>query len=293
MGERFEVLDEHLARDTASGLIWARDALSAGFSLSWAEALDFVRGLGAEGRWGRGGWRLPSRRELLSLVDQGRALPALPEGHPFRNVWHVWYWTSTSFAREPAYAWRVQLSGGRLFYGAKAEDAMVWPVCGASSNLPATGQKTCFDVLGRPVPCAGSGQDGELRGGVPWPSPRFEVLEHGVRDRVSGLVWARTADLDGPVDLQGARAAVARRAEDSGRAWRLPSILELESLVDASRADPALPDAHPFTHVRDAYWSATASGMDRDWMFCLYLDKGAVGVGFRHSPVFSVWPVLG
>jgi hypothetical protein len=41
--------------------------------------------------------------------------------------------------------------------------------------------------------------------------------------------------------------------------WRLPSINELETLVDCSRHNPALPDGNPFTHVRDGYWSSTTS----------------------------------
>ncbi len=35
-----------------------------------------------------------------------------------------------------------------------------------------TGQITCHDTAGDPVPCPGSGQDGEFRKGVPWPIPR-------------------------------------------------------------------------------------------------------------------------
>jgi hypothetical protein len=29
-----------------------------------------------------------------------------------------------------------------------------------------TGQTGCYDYLGKPIPCRGSGQDGELRGGM-------------------------------------------------------------------------------------------------------------------------------
>lgn len=38
-----------------------------------------------------------------------------------------------------------------------------------------TGQTTCHDGSGTVAPCAGSGQDGAFRRGIPWPEPRFEV----------------------------------------------------------------------------------------------------------------------
>jgi hypothetical protein len=41
--------------------------------------------------------------------------------------------------------------------------------------LPQTGQTTCYNTEGNVIPCAGSGQDGDIRAGVPWPDPRFTV----------------------------------------------------------------------------------------------------------------------
>ena len=33
-------------------------------------------------------------------------------------------------------------------------------------------------MLFRSIPCSGTGQDGELRYGAPWPEPRFEILHN-------------------------------------------------------------------------------------------------------------------
>jgi hypothetical protein len=33
-----------------------------------------------------GDWKLPNVREMLSLIDYSRILPALPAGHPFTSV---------------------------------------------------------------------------------------------------------------------------------------------------------------------------------------------------------------
>ena len=73
--------------------------------------------------------------------------------------------------------------------------------------------------------------------------------------------------------------------------WRLPTINELESLVDCSRHTPALPGGHPFENVRDVYWSSTTSYFEPDWAWALYLNKGATGVGFKREKSFHLWPV--
>ncbi len=119
----------------------------------------------------------------------------------------------------------------------------------------ATGQTRCHDAVGREIPCAGSGQDGELRTGRIWPTPRFELRPEGVLDRLSGLPWRRDADLTGgPVVWEEALAAVRElAARESGVGWRLPNINELKLLVDASRAAPVLPADAPFETVRDGY----------------------------------------
>jgi hypothetical protein len=288
--ERFQVQDG-LVQDLRTGLAWPRDAATLPFPLPWAEALDAVAGLGAQGLLGRRDWRLPNRRELRSLVDHAMARPCLPLGHPFESVFQGWCWTSTSAALAPAYAWRVHLAGGRMFYGRKDEPGLAWPVCGAGPSLAATGQAACYDVAGREIPCPGSGQDGELRVGVPWPAPRFAEQGSEVRDRLTGLAWSRDADpLGRPMDWPAAQAAL-RGLGDGG--WRMPDINELESLVDAATHSPALPAGHPFVNVREAYWSSTPSGYAPGWAFCLYLHKGAVGVGHAPGPEFSAWPVRG
>ncbi|EFL51432.1 protein of unknown function DUF1566 [Solidesulfovibrio fructosivorans JJ]] len=257
--------------------------------MPWAEALAFAAGWARDGRFGRTDWRLPNRRELRSLLSYGAARPALPPGHPFQNVFLGWYWTSTTAAPAPGYAWYVHMEGGRMFYGRKDQDCLCWPVAG-ETLLPRTGQTRCFDGAGEGITCAGTGQDGELLRGTLWPTPRFETRDANVLDRLTGLLWARAADAaKGTVSWAEALDIAAA----SGEGWRLPNINELESLVDAGSAFPALPAGHPFTHVGEAYWSSTTSAFEKNWAHALYLHKGAVGVGFKSGWDFLVWPVCG
>jgi hypothetical protein len=280
--------------DRLTGLIWCRNANLAEFPLTWWEALDFVATMNREGRFGQHDWRLPNRRELRGLLSLQTRLPALPERHPFVDVFDGWYWTATTAAIAPAHAWYVALDGARMFYGGKDQSFMLWPVRGEGLGVvPRTGQCLCYDSLGKVIACTGSGQDGELRHGAPWPEPRFESVPAGVLDRLTRLLWRRDANLTAkPVVWREALTAVAELGhEDTERAWRLPTINELESLVDCATHSPALPSGHPFADVGEIYWSSTTSLFEPDWAWALYLGKGATGVGQKRLAQFSVWAV--
>jgi len=282
---RFEVLDDAV-HDRLTGLIWTRNANQAGFPLAWQEALEFIATMNRDHVHGSPDWRLPNRRELRSLMSHQTSKPALPEGHPFVDVFSGWYWTSTTAAINPAYAWYVHLEGARMFFGQKEQYFLVWPVRGKGDTvLPATGQTRCYDAKGRMIACAGSGQDGEFQSGVRWPEPRFVEAEDGVVDRLTSLCWRSSADLTGrPSTWEEALKAAAELNQKQGgtSSWRLPNINELESLVDCSAHSPALPHGHPFRDVKEGYWSSTTSMFEPDWAWALYLNKGA------H---FSVWTV--
>ncbi len=287
---RFEAQGEVVC-DRLTGLVWTRDANPGELPVTWREAFNFVAGMNRERALGFSDWRLPNRRELRSLVSHQTRRPALPEDHPFINVFPGWYWTSTTAAIGPAHAWYVNLDGARMFHGGKDQSFLVWPVRGAGNGvLPATGQSRCYSDTGAVISCAATAQDGESRFGCDWPVLRFVAQGETIVDRLTGLQWRRTADLDGPVAWEQALATVAAFNRGATR-WRLPNINELESLVDCSAYGPALPAGHPFNSVRDVCWSSTTSLYEPDWAWALYLDKGAVGVGQKRQARFCVWAV--
>ena len=235
---------------------------------------------------------MPNRRELRSLIWHSARNPALPPDHPFRGLQLTWYWTSTSSAMYPGYAWHVHLEGGRMFWGRKDQFFLLWPVCSRSHILPRTGQIKCFDKRGTLVDCRQSGQDGEALAGAAWPAPRFKKTAQGIRDRLTGLIWHPQPELlPEPTDWEGALQLAAELSADSEFAWHLPNINELESLVDASRHTPALPEDHPLQRTKEVYWSSTSSGFETDWAYALYMHKGAVGVGHKAHAGFATWPV--
>ncbi|HED17081.1 MAG TPA: DUF1566 domain-containing protein [Gammaproteobacteria bacterium] len=290
---RFEP-DDDIVYDRLTGLHWSRVANFAEFPLTWVEALVFVQQMNADSSLGYSDWHMPNRRELRSLLDLQMRKPALPEGHPFTEVFLSWYWTSTTAAISPSHAWTVHMDGARMFYGGKDQSFLLWPVRGnADTVLPVTGQHVCYNDLGEQIACEHSGQDGEYGLGIVWPEPRFIVTDTGVSDRLTGLCWHDNANLTGvTVTWQQALDAIAHlNRQDKRHKWRLPNINELESLVDCSQSRPALPKAFPLEDVRETYWSSTTSLFEPDWAWALYMEKGATGVGQKKDPHFYVWPV--
>jgi hypothetical protein len=281
--------------------MWTQAASLFEFPMCWEEALEAVHELNRSGFCGYPDWKLPNRRELFSLISHTTINPSLPAGHPFRDVFSGYYWTSTTCARLPNQAWYVHLGGARVFKGMKYGSYMVWPVRSADASrdgiLFATGQKTCFDEGGAVVDCRDTGQDGAYQAGRGYPAGRFAEEDQCVHDQATGLTWLKHANVHRqPTDWQTALdrvAAMNRRGEYGYCDWRLPSVRELERLTDMGRHSPALPAGHPFYDVQAFYWTATISRYNPDYAWVLYMVDGAVGVGHKPLPEFYLWPVRG
>ena len=293
---RFQENDEVII-DSATGLMWTRDAAPAEFPLPWQEGLDFIADLNQAGFAGYHDWKLPNRKELFSLMDHHQINPSLPMKHPFINVFPGYYWTSTTCARLPDQAWYIHLGGAKVYRGMKYGSYMIWPVRNNSARLLQTGGRTCFDEKGAPTDCLHTGQDGAYRSGLPFPEPRFEIRGETATDLATGLTWLKSADiLDAKIDWPGTFEAIGKMNREIrfGYAdWRVPHIIELESLTDMDRHSPALPENHPFSETRDVYWSSTISAYNTDYAWALYLQDGAVGVGYKPLFDFFLWPVRG
>ena len=108
--------------------------------------------------------------------------------------------------------------------------------------LPQTGQKLCYNSAGAFIPCLGTGEDGDLLAGVPWPTPRF-VIDNTllcITDTLTGLTWARFPSSLNANDWAQAVVSIPVTYFGCGLPdWRIPNINELQNLINANYPDNA------------------------------------------------------
>jgi hypothetical protein len=110
--------------DRRTRLVWTKSADLAGDGVDLKLAEAFIAKFNAAKTLGGSDWRLPTREELLKLVDPARRRPALPVGHPFTGV-SGWYRVSQK-------GWGVDLDTGVPWGTGKsmAKKARLWLVRG-------------------------------------------------------------------------------------------------------------------------------------------------------------------
>jgi hypothetical protein len=128
---RFTDNGDGTVTDNLTNLVWLKTANCWG-SPTWATALINCNNL-ASGSCGltdgsiAGDWRLPSIKELFSLIDLANFDPALPSGHPF-TASSYYYWSGTTYTDGNTEAWIVHTKFGYTSYRFKTFDSKVLPV---------------------------------------------------------------------------------------------------------------------------------------------------------------------
>ena len=124
---------------------------------------------------------------------------------------------------------------------------------------------------------------------------RFVILpafnSEAVRDNETRLVWEKSPDRLTVYPWIDALALCANKAVGGRKGWRLPSFIELSSLVDPNTvSSPTLPAGHPITTIEAAfYWSATtltgAGGITNAWG--VFFNNGFVGLNGKPNGFFA------
>ena len=112
--------------DQETGLVW--ETTPAGSAFDWNGAINHcaTREVGA-----RKGWALPLREQLASLVDTNSGLCTggglcVPDGHPFQNVQPAGYWSASTTAGAPTFAWIVNFFFGSLLVSHLDGNGLAW-----------------------------------------------------------------------------------------------------------------------------------------------------------------------
>lgn len=161
--------------------------------------------------------------------------------------------------------------------------------------------------------------DGDLKKGVAWPTPRFTDNNNGtVTDNLTGLIWLKNANCAGAMENWNTAIDYAAALYDgctscfgtggdcglsdgsSAGDWRLPNRNEVLSLINIAYYNPALPNAagtrgwtegNPFTGVQSAkYWSSSTNMGRAGLAWGVDFGNGNVGRHGKSSEMY-LWCV--
>jgi hypothetical protein len=231
-----------------AGLTWQQQ--DDGSAYNWYEAagvFDATHNTGATDVCGElglpGDWRLPTRRELLRTVDYGVAAPTIDPLFIGTSDFDP-YWSADVRSDSDVYAWAVSFqTGGTISYIERYAD------------YPA--------VMVRCV-----------RGTMPVGPYMVDNGDGTATDEATGLMW-QIADADARIwteALDYCDTSTVATHDD----WRLPNVMELESLVDITLTAPMAPS--PLALQSAGYATSTEAFGQESWLaWQVSFSNGGVG----------------
>ncbi len=210
---------EDTVQDQVTGLTWQRRAPVETFD--WWDAGGYCAALDLGGR---GDWRLPTRLELESILDVGRANPSIDIA-AFPDDRKDLFWTSSP----------VLFSS--LAYGIRFDEGYVY-----DHDPFTTGAVRC------------------VAGGAKAPAQRFELTSDTAHDLATGLLWQRahTVAADWVTALESCEASDLGGYTD----WRVPSIKEFYTIVEDTAIAPCIDTAVFPDNTQEAYWTSTPGALE-------------------------------
>jgi Protein of unknown function (DUF1566) len=182
---------------------------------------------------GHDDWRLPSRIELVTLLDTTRIQPSI-DVDAFPGTPSDWFWTSSPAADDRAAAWYVY-----FYFGYPKTDEI-------SNSFSVRCVRSTRMVAALPA--------------------RYDIHAKEVRDIATGLRWQRAAAPKG-VSFEAARAYCRRLDLLGEKHWRVPTLGELLTLIDERAAAPMI-DRGAFPEApAEPFWTSSgfANGGELAW----------------------------
>lgn len=197
--------------DNNTGLMWQKQ--DDGALRTWDVAGSYCASLGT-------GWRLPTKKELISIVNFGAYNPSIDTTY-FLATKSMGYWSSTTGPYAPAGAWVIDFKAGAVdYYG---PDNGLYVRCTKGGEYPAQ-----------------------------------NLVDNGngtVTDNAAGLIWQQgeNESMSWDTALSFCNGLSLGGYSD----WRLPNIKELESLTSETRNNPAIDTSFFAQATASAYLSST------------------------------------
>lgn len=186
---------------------------------------------------GQGGWRVPSNKELLSLVNYNNIFPAIDP--IFTNTRPYDHWTSTTLQSDPTIAITVHFDWGGN--GAYYKHSPVCHVrCVKSENIT--------------------------------PQSFTDNGDGTVTDNATGLVWQQDTPSYMPWESALNYCEGLNLADHMD--WRLPNNKELISIADETKYNPAIDTVFFPNTYSSHYWASTTIQVTFESAFAVLFENG-------------------
>ena len=96
--------------DSKTKLTWQQTAPTTTYS--WADAKTYCASAAVRTALGGTGWRLPTIKELQSLVDYSQTAAPFIDSQFFPGTPASYFWSATPAADYPTYAWNLNFNNG-------------------------------------------------------------------------------------------------------------------------------------------------------------------------------------
>ncbi|MGO9715052.1 MAG: DUF1566 domain-containing protein [Polyangiaceae bacterium] len=291
--------------DGVTGLVWQREVLAnpcpnddAGTGspgCRWTDAAAYCASMNSLVLGGyASGWRLPSVVELLSIANY--AATPLIDPSPFSNPPPATFWSGTPNPSAAAQAWSVSYATGEntsqptstLFEVRCVNAGGVTP---APEGCGSAGKACCYaSTCAAPLLCSGSTCVTDTNyalwklapdappAGLDGGANEYTVAGGVATDTVTGLVWATNSG--GGMQTWGNASAFCASFNTASlggfsSGWRLPSLVELLSLVNYSVTSGPMIDTSVFTAATTSpYWTSTLGAGTTTQAWSVSLSNG-------------------
>jgi hypothetical protein len=222
-----------MVQDNVTGLVWENKTDDGSIhdkdnTYNWQNAQDvFIATLNSQNFGGHSDWRLPTIKELSTIVDNSILYPGPTINTDyFPNTVSSRYWSSTTNAGDPNDAWVVCFGDGRIYGYGKSDGydyvrAVRSGQCGSFGNFVANGDGT-------------------------------------VTDTDTGLMWQQGTETD-TYKWEQALSYCETSTLAGYNDWRLPNVNELQSLVDYSELIPSINTTFFPNTQSSPYWSSSTT----------------------------------